>query len=46
MADVSNSTPALEISRPIIEAEIQRLIDLLDTIYPDPDIEIDDDDEP
>jgi hypothetical protein len=39
MADVSNSTAAAEIHREAIEDEIERLIDILDMIDPDPDLE-------
>jgi hypothetical protein len=39
MADFPDSTALPEISRPIVEAEIERLIDLLDTLDPDPDLE-------
>jgi hypothetical protein len=47
MADFPDSTPMTEISRPIVAAQIERLIDLLDTLDPDPDIEMDTaDDEP
>lgn len=41
MADFPDSIPVTEISRPIVEAEIELLIALLDTLDPDPDIEID-----
>ena len=36
MADFPDSTPVTEISRPIVEAEIELLIALLDTLDPDP----------
>lgn len=39
MADLSDSIPVTEISRPIVEAEIELLIGLLDTLDPDPDLE-------
>lgn len=45
MAVFPDSTSALEISRPIIEDEIERLIDLLDLLDPDPDLEADGSDE-
>ncbi len=46
MADFPDSTPMTEISRPVIEAEIELLIDLLDQLDEDPDAEPDDDGEP
>src|SRR5436190_16271592 len=46
MADFPDSTTLPEISRPIVEAEIERLIDLLDTLDPDPDLESTADEEP
>ena len=46
MADFPDSTTLPEISRPIVEAEIERLIDLLDTLDPDPDLESTGDEEP
>ena len=39
MADFPDSTTVTEIPRQIVEAEIEMLIDLLDTLDPDPDIE-------
>ena len=39
MADFPDSTPATEISRQIVEAEIDFLIDLLDKFGPEPDLE-------
>jgi hypothetical protein len=46
MADFPDSTTLPEISRPFVEAEIERLIDLLDTLDPDPDLESTADEEP
>ena len=45
MANFPDSTTALEISRPIVEDEIERLIDLLDLLDADPDLETDGSDE-
>lgn len=39
-------TPDMEAVRPFVEAEIERLIEILDTLEPDPDFEEVDDDEP
>ena len=39
MADFPDSTPVTEISRPVVEAEIELLIGLLDQLDEDPDIE-------
>ncbi len=39
-------TPDMETVRPFVEAEIERLIEILDTLEPDPDFEEGDDDEP
>jgi hypothetical protein len=46
MADFPDSTTLPEVSRPFVEAEIERLIDLLDTLDPDPDLESTADEEP
>jgi hypothetical protein len=46
MADESHSTNLPDLSRPILEAEIERLLSLLDTLDPDPYIEDTADDEP
>jgi hypothetical protein len=46
MADFPDSTTLPEISRPFVEAEIERLIDLLDALDPDPDLESTADEEP
>ncbi|MBZ0262985.1 MAG: hypothetical protein K8F90_20555 [Hyphomicrobiales bacterium] len=46
MADFPDSTILPEISRPVVEAEIERLINLLDTLDPDPDLESTGDQEP
>ena len=39
MADFPDSTPMTEISRPVVEAEIELLIGLLDQLDEDPDLE-------
>ena len=46
MSDSPNTIPVTDIPRPIIEAEIERLIDLLDALDPDPDLESTGDEEP
>lgn len=46
MATFPTSTILPEISRPILEAEIERLIDMLDQIDEDPDLESTGDEEP
>jgi hypothetical protein len=39
MADFPDSTPVTEIPRQVVEAEIELLIGLLDTLDPNPDLE-------
>lgn len=46
MADFPDSIPVTEIPRQIVEAEIELLIALLDTLDPDPDLESTADEEP
>ena len=46
MADSHDTTVLPEMPRPVIEAEIERLIGLLDTLDPDPDLEDGGDGEP
>ena len=46
MADSPNTTTMTEIPRQIVEAEIERLIGLLDVLDPDPDLESTSDEEP
>ena len=46
MADISHSINLPNFSRPILEAEIERLIGLLDTMDEDPDLEPEGNDEP
>jgi hypothetical protein len=40
------TAPELEQTRPAVEAEIERLMEILDTLDPDPDLETTGDEEP